>query len=192
MVGTAGETRTVGNTQLVEHGIQNEHSCIRAHVCPIVQRVYVFPTQAAIELIGSGSYLAVPGYQKSIDVPTAMGYLVPPMDIPGCVALCVRDLAWEHMSFSDTDSLFSKGRKATVFVLQMIKRGLFPLPAFGEEISEQDLQVNGEDIVIHANTLCHNDIIVQVKCDFKGGEADLGGTGNLYLQIAECNPFGIH
>jgi len=121
-----------------------------------------------------------------------MGYLVPPLGIPGCVALSFRATVWDYLRFSDTDTLYEKGRKATDLVLQMIKRGLFPLPALGEEITDQDLQVDGEDIVIKANAFRYENLVVQVKCDYKGGERDLGGTGNLYLQTAECNPFGIH
>jgi len=193
--GTTGATKLfedVGNTQLVFHGIQNENSHTRAHVCPVAQRVYVFKTAAALDLIEKGHYPKRNGYQKGVDVPTAIGYLVPPMDIPGCVALCLRLSVWQHLCFSEDDSLYEKGRKATKLVLQMVRQGLFPLPALGEEITDENLQIDGEDIIIKANAFRFDDLVIQVKCDYPGGERELGGTGNLYLQIAECNPFSIH
>ena len=53
-------------------------------------------------------------------------------------------------------------------------------------VKEMDLQINGVDIVINMNTK------IQVKCDYRGGPKAYGGTGNLYLQVRECNPFGKH
>ncbi len=40
--------------------------------------------------------------------------------------------------------------------------------------------------------LRHNDLHTQVKCDFDGGRKELGGTGNLFLQVKEANPFKLY
>jgi len=182
----------LGNTALVDYGIQTEKSHIRAHVCPKARRVYVYPTPNGIEAIESGAYISRPGYQSGISMPTSLGYLVPPFDIAECVALAIRPDAWDYLNFSDEDSLTDKGNKAVRLVKGMLKRGLFPIPAIGTEITDRDLQVDGTDIIIRAGAIRQQDIVIQVKCDFPGGERDLGGTGNLFLQIAECNPLGIH
>jgi hypothetical protein len=44
------------------------------------------------------------------------------------------------------------------------------------------MQFEGLDIVVATR------VRIQVKLDFRGGERELGGTGNLFLQTAECNP----
>jgi len=152
----------------------------------------VFRTQAAVGLIDRGSYPLQDGFQIDIETPTARGYLVPPMDIPGCVALSLAGRVWEHLGFSEQMSLSAKGTAATRLVRQMIRCGLFPLPVPADEIADIDLQISGADIIIHPPALRGRDVIVQVKCDYPGGEKELGGTGNLFLQVSECNPFGIH
>lgn len=187
MDGTRGATN-LGNTTLIDYGIQNEESDIRIHVCPQVRRVYVYPTQYGIQAIESGQYHQVPGYQKDIEVPTSMGYLVPPLDIERCVSLELKDKTWEHMGFSANDSLKQKGDKAERLVRGMLKNGMLPLPMKGQQITDADIQKRGQDILV----IEKDGIRIQVKCDFKGGEKKLGGTGNLFLQVQECNPLDIH
>ena len=181
-----------GNIALVEHGIQTENSHIRAHVCPVAKVVYVFPTESAQSIIANNSYRLVNGYQSNIDVPTAQGYLVPPFDITKCVGILLRPSVWDYLCFSADDSLSEKGQKATRLILQMLKQGLFPLAAIGTEITDKDLQVCGTDIIIRPGAIAQREIIIQVKCDYPGGDRHLGGTGNLFLQIQECNPFGYY
>lgn len=182
----------LGNTVLVEHGIQTEQSNIRAHVCPKAKRIYVYPTWRGVDVIKSGGYRYVDAHQPGVIVTTAKGYLVPPFDIRDCVSISVNNGVWEWLAFSDDDSLRDRGRKATQLVLQMIKRGLFPIPAIGTEITDKDIQISGTDILIRSGAITQQDIIIQVKCDYPGGERELGGTGNLFLQIAECNPQRIY
>lgn len=189
MDGTHGATNP-GNTNLVEFGIQNEKSHLRAHVCPVVQRVYVYPTAYGIDAMEG--HRCVYGYQDGVSTPTARGYLVPPFDIQNCVSLAFNPRAWSAVDFTDKDSLTEKGRKATRLILAMIERGLFPLPALAEEVTDYELQVEGQDIYISSTAIECDDVVIQVKCDYEGGEKSLGGTGNLFLQIAECNPFGYN
>jgi hypothetical protein len=47
------------------------------------------------------------------------------------------------------------------------------------------VQIDGDDIVVLTGA---NRVHIQVKCDYPGGDKALGGTGNLYLQVAERNP----
>lgn len=179
-------------SQLVDYGIQNEKSDLRAHVCPKARRVYVFRTEDALAVTDTGRYIQVQAYQPGWEEPTATGYLVPPFDIPNCVSVTVRPCAWERLNFSDADNLSTKGRKAMSLVSQMIRRGLFPLPFFEAADTSLALDINGEDITVTARSPEQQKLRIQVKCDYPGGEKELGGSGNLFLQISECNPLGIH
>jgi len=176
---------------LHDYGIQTEHSHVRAHVCPVVKRVYVYPTECGVQAIESGHYRRTSGFQKGIEGATAEGFLVPPMDIRNIVALAIADRAWQSIGFRDSDSLGAKGEKAMRLVCQMIKQGLFPVPFVPLAVDDYNMQLDGMDIVISQSAMPMDDIIVQVKCDYAGGEKHLGGTGNLFLQVAERNPLGI-
>jgi hypothetical protein len=92
------------------------------------------------------------------------------------------------MVFDEAADTSDKGRKAVELVAAMIRNGLFPLPyAVGQLDSDpaKDMQINGDDIIVDLGA---NRVHIQVKCDFRGGDKALGGTGNLYLQVAERNP----
>ena len=191
-VGTVGATNKIGNTKLVEHGIQTEESDLRAHVCPVARRVYVYPTKRGLEAVESGRFPSVAGFQDGIKTATAKGYLVPPFEIKECIAISLRAQVWDYLCFSDHLTLLEKGKKAEKLVIQMLKRGLFPIPALPTGITDEDIQIRGADIIIKAGKLTQDDIVIQVKCDYKGGAKADGGTGNLFLQTEECNPFGYH
>lgn len=170
------------------YGIQNERSDLRAHVCPVVRRVYVFPTEEGQRIIKTGKWRRTAGYQKGVDGPTAMGYLVPPFAICRCIALEVRDVAWDAVRFSDEDDTTTKGHKAVLLVENMIRAGLFPLPYVIHECETElakAVQIDGDDIVVLTGA---NRVHIQVKCDYPGGDKTLGGTGNLFLQVQERNP----
>jgi len=174
--------------QLFDYGIQNEQSDLRAHVCPLVRRVYVYPTVEGRRATEAGGRSARPAYQAGVTGPTAMGYCVPPFDIRRCVALEVRADAWAAATFCETDDTSTKGAKAVRFVAGMIRAGVFPLPYAIDQCDadpSRTMQINGDDIVV---TVGSNRVHIQVKCDYRGGDVALGGTGNLYLQVAERNP----
>ena len=177
---------------LFEYGIQTEKSDIRTHVCPVVRRVYVYPTSSGLMVIESGCYPLVPGYQPGWSEPTAEGYLVPPDDIPCCVELKFRNTVWDHLNFRKDEDTSEKGRKAVRLVKMMLKRGLLPIPTESEIVEERNIQISGTDIYVKANRLREKDVHIQVKCDFDGGRKELGGTGNLFLQVREINPFGLY
>lgn len=179
----------MGNTELVKYGIQNEQSDIRAHVCVTVGRVYVYPTAAGIEAINTKRYRRVPvrtHVGNGRQVVTAEGFLVPPSHIRRCVSMEIPDRLMEKLAFRPEDSTTAKGEKAVKAVTWFLRHGGFPLSVHGEVIHDQDLQVDGLDIYVRLRAK------IQVKCDYKGGPKEMGGTGNLFLQVAECNPFKAH
>lgn len=173
----------LGNTKLIQYGILNEESDIRAHVCPLAKKVYVYPTQSGVYTVQSGSYKVVPAFQNGIK--TAEGYLVPPLHIPRIQVVEPPANYWNVVGFRDFDSLGSKGEKAVRLVKGLLINGLFPLWTQGQVITEKSLQISGTDILVSSS------FKIQVKCDYKGGEGR-NTTGNLYLQISECNPFCIY
>lgn len=179
---------TNSTSPLYDYGIQNEQSDIRAHVCPAVHRVYVFSTAEGCRAVESGRWIKRPAFQAGVKSATAEGYCIPPFAIKGCVAVEVWAEAWQRMNFQDADSLPVKGRKAVYMVSEMIRHGLFPLPCLIGRLNanpEKRLQIAGDDIIVNLKDSC---VRIQVKCDYRGGDKTLGGTGNLYLQVAECNP----
>jgi len=173
-------------SELVSYGIQNEKSDIRAHVCPLAGRVYVYRTRDGLSVIEKrgGELKTAPAFQRGIK--TAEGYLVPPRLIPNMRRVRIPASWIEHYRFSDDDDLSLKGRKATDLVCHMLRSGAFPLWVEAGEVTDHDIQISGMDIYVKASTR------IQVKMDYRGGEGDPPVTGNLYLQVAERNPFGIY
>ena len=182
------ETR-IGNTKLVDYGIHNEGSDIRAHVCVVAKTVYVYPTIEGVSVVQSGTYQK--RTVKTGAFVTAEGYLVPPSKIRRCLPVNVKSLFDKYaIDFTDTQSV--KGKRAVDIVLHMLKIGYFPFFVATDEVKDEMLQIQGTDIYVNAK------MKIQVKCDFEGGEPKKPGergdrvTGNLFLQIAECNPYGYN
>ena len=175
--------RPLGNTELVEYGIQNEDSDLRVHVCPTVRRMYIYSTSAGVAAIETGKYekAAANTLVDGAWIKTAEGYLVPPDDIDGCVNVTIPE--WMAAHFSKDSSTTRKGALATRLVQRFCKEGWFPLPAGAIPVDDHRMQVSGIDLIIIGDR-----VKIQVKCDFRGGPRELGGTGNLFLQVAECNP----
>jgi hypothetical protein len=176
--------RGIGNTTLVDYGIQNEQSDIRAHVSVLTKRVYVFDTSIGRELAESGQYPEGKAYTGRII--TGVGALVPPRDIEGLRAIPIPDDIWAKREISKFDNTGTKGDKAVLIVSDMLKCGLIPVELRIDQITDETLQIEGLDIVVAAK------VRIQVKCDYKAGPRKWGGTGNLFLQVAECNPLGAY
>ena len=177
----------IGNTKLVEYGIQTEDSDWRAHVCVNAGKVYVFPTKLAVPLVGNGMHRVIP-VRTLINgrwIVTAQGCAVPALSIPRVVPVGAKHFI-DKAHFNSEDSTTIKGEKAVDVVQALLRVGWFPLPWDTSIIDDIEMQRNGLDIVVSGK---HR---IQVKCDFNGGEpADRPRvTGNLFLQIAECNPLG--
>lgn len=167
------------NYDLIDYGIHNELSDIRLHVCVAVRRVYVYQTRAAIHIIESGDYETRPAYTGNVI--TANGYLIPPENIPTCHEYTLKKDIWEQANFRHDMSTSEKGAAAVMVAREGYECGLIGLPATVKEVTNKKIQLEGGDILVTANAR------VQVKCDWRGGRSELGGTGNLYLQIAERN-----
>lgn len=181
--GITGETR-LGNSLLVEHGIQTEVSDLRAHVCVLAKRVYVFRTSTALQTLDlgmqMGRYRQRSATQPGVNFATALGYAVPVRDLQ---AIAV-NAGWliGLQQFEERDSTSAKGKKAVNVVTQLIRIGWFPLLAVhAEDTDDFDLQVLGVDVLVTGRWR------IQVKCDYRGG-IGAGCTGNLFLQTQECNP----
>ena len=79
-----------------------------------------------------------------------------------------------------------KGLQALRIVKEMLRRGLIPISMGVTVVSDMEMQIAGTDIIVTAHAR------IQVKCDYMAGPESLGGSGNLYLQTHECNPFRKH
>ncbi len=175
-----------GNTRLVEYGIQTEGSNFRAHVCVLAKTLYVYRTEDGVRCALDSRYP-----ERSVptgSIITAKGRIVPPSAIDGCMRTDIPSHILAQYTIQETDSPTVKGRKATHIVATMMREGHFPFLIIPHVVAEGErVQFEGIDIIATA------DFRVQVKCDFPGGEKKLGGrTGNLFLQTAECNPYGSH
>ena len=173
----------IGNTTLVNYGIQNDKSDYRAHVCVNAHTVYVFKTSNAQAIILSKVFKKVPVFTGNIK--TAVGYIVPYQEIVGIAEVMIPDRWMEKIEFSEYETPTMKGNKAVTIVKGLLKKGMFPIVTLGKEIKDKDLQIAGVDIIVNVS------LNIQVKCDYRGGgEKNYPQTtGNVFLQIAECNPY---
>lgn len=174
---------SLGNTNLIDYGIYEEDSDIRAHVSYTNECVYVYETRSGIEAIETGNYRTANAYQGG--VVTGVGYLVPPDEIEGCQSVSVpQELMNEHGLFKKEQSTSEKGDAAVNIVASLLKAGRFPINLHITNITDKDLQVSGIDIYVGTEKK------IQVKCDFNAGPRPKG-TGNLFIQVRECNPFHL-
>ena len=172
------------STDLVEYGIQNENSDIRAHVSVMNRAVYVFKTAAGRAAIDRYNPKRRSASQPGADGVTAIGWLVKPEWIDDLRTL--RFESWPRWSeFKPGMSTVEKGNLAVACVIECIRRGKFPFWLETKECETVDIQVAGTDIVVAAN------VRIQVKCDRRSGPQPLG-TGNLFLQQYERNPLKLH
>lgn len=171
-------------TKLADYGIHNEKSDIRLHVCPKIQRVYLYETKHGVAAIATGRYQKKPAgqYVNGQYHVTASGYLVPVFDIVGCQEFMLPDDIWRQYPMSENDSTSKKGMAAVRLVRAALIARAITLPGQVAVIEEKSLQIDGVDLIVQVS------LRLQVKCDFRGGNRALGGTGNLYLQTSELNP----
>lgn len=107
---------------------------------------------------------------------------MPPKDIPFCHCITIPSTIMEKAEFHPDDSTSEKGDQAVRVVQWLLKAGRFPLWTHGDIIGDKDMQVQGYDIIVRMKAR------IQVKCDWRAGDKP-GCTGNLFLQVRECNPF---
>ena len=171
--------------RLFEYGIHNEASNIRAHVAPLSCRVFVFPTACGIRAMkGTQKRNA---FQPGIAYPTALGHLVKPSAIEGLKSIPIAE--WRFKDFTEDLTTTEKGDRAVRIIEEMLKAGAFPLWVEGEFIKDTQIQISGTDVLVKGQWK------IEVKCDFRASEKPKHPnprcTGNLFLQIAECNPLNM-
>lgn len=116
-----------------------------------------------------------------------MGYCVPIKEIPHLRALKIHPD--RLIGFTKDLPTTIKGNRAVEIVSAYLKAGRFPLWLEGEFVTDKEIQITGTDMKVRGQWK------IEVKCDFDAGYSDdvpPKGTGNLYLQIAERNPFKYH
>lgn len=172
--------KVLESPRLHEYGIHQEDSDYRVHVCFKEGYFYIYQTKNCIEALNSGSYPRRPGFQSGCEYRTSEGYLVPPDDIPGIFRRKIPEILLSRVSCKSTDSTTDKGKKAVEVVKTALQQGGFPVEFLAEEVENRSLQILGLDIV----ACCK--IKIQVKCDYNGGR---DASGNLFIQVAEINPF---
>lgn len=166
---------------LFEYGIHLENSDIRCHVGPAARSIFVFRTALASALL-PGKYRKAYAGQPGVEGPTGLGYLVPWRDVPDIRAVAWSSVPWwEWFDFHETTS--EKGKKAVGVTAELMRLGRFPLWLDnGVESKDVSVQIRGTDMIIFGRWR------IQVKCDWLAGDVKDGGSGNLFLQIAERNP----
>lgn len=176
-----------GNKKLVEYGVMKEVSDMRAHVAYLVQRVYVFPTDSARRFIEEAIRQGVtPRVVKTADIVTAEGYTAPISNISGLCEVVIPSEIYQRFKIDERDNTSRKGLLATEIVGALLREGRVPLPVKVDVTDNLAVQIEGTDILINAS------LRIQVKCDYKAGDKKYGGTGNLFLQVSECNPWRRH
>jgi len=176
----------VGNTQLVDYGIQNDKSDVRIHVGALSLQIYVFKTAHGRKSI-QPHHKEVPVYTKGIK--TALGKLVPISDVIDCQAIEIPLDIYTLSAlgqYPENGHQGEKGKAAVYIAVEMLKRGLIPITLRITEVNEKTMQIEGEDVNVKAN------VKIQVKCDYRAGNGHQRCAGNLFLQVAECNPHRIY
>ncbi|NJM55096.1 MAG: hypothetical protein HC841_03500 [Verrucomicrobiae bacterium] len=158
---------------LIAYGIQSESSDFRVHVCPVVRRIYSYPTAMARVILPGGYRLASVRIDGHL---TARGYLVPVEAVPELQTHVLPDIWWRYRPILPSMTTQQKGDIATRMVIAALNRGLMHIPVEAEEVTDLAEQIGGIDVRVRCN------LRVQVKCDYSGGHKDLGGSGHLFCR----------
>lgn len=116
-------------------------------------------------------------------ITTAQGYAIPVGMIDGIQQILIPKAIHDRYRIIESMTTTTKGMFAVNIVVLMLKGLLIPLPVNIDISDDRSVQVSGTDIIVSSL------VRIQVKCDYRAGDRKLGGTGNLFLQTAECNPY---
>jgi len=162
---------------LVKYGISEESAQYRIHVCVHVKQIYVYERTDVLPIIDN-----YPDRSAFTDkVLTAKGKIIPITEIPELQTVGIPEDYLNEFPITRNDSTSNKGNNAVFIAKKALISGLIRLKLYSEIIDDKTLQIEGADIIIT------NKIIIQVKCDYYGGDKRLGGTGNLFIQTHERN-----
>ena len=173
------------NTKLIEYGIFQYSSDYCIHVSPIVtQCLFIYKTKLMQELIKTNDFrtaVARQAYNGDFII-TAEGYLVP------CDNKLIRTVKFPapKNKYNENMSTGKKGELAVVIVMYCLKNAMIAFEFDVGEVKDKDMQILGNDVI------AVSDFKIQVKCDWRAGSKEDGGTGNLFVQTKECNPNRIH
>jgi len=168
----------------IEHGILQESCDYHCHVCFLEGTVYVYPTE-----MGKKAVKARKGYeheagQQGVDYKTGKGRIINPMDIDYCERYEIpKDLLSDNR-LMPTYSTSQKGAAAVRIVAGLLKRKIVKIPLQSVEITDEDLQIKGVDMIVHCK------IKLQIKCDKAGGMRAFKyrDPAGIFLQTHERNP----
>jgi len=178
--------KDVGNKQLVEYGIQTENSNYRTHVGYKTQHIFVFPTKNGLKEVIKFNNIGKRTVSIDGKTITAKGYPVPISSIEDMQNIFIpHDIYSKYTIYPDMITT-TKGQLAVQIVFEMLKRTLISLPINVDIKNSKAIQIKGTDIVISSK------LKIQVKCDFNAGDKKYGGTGNVFLQTDECNPYKLY
>jgi len=174
------EQNNLGNIELIEYGIFQYDSDYCAHVGFDVCMIFLYETEYMKNFILNNNFRTASAFQDNIK--TAQGFLIP-WDKPDLIIISLPQLNKKYSFCSDTSI---KGKWAVDIVKHSLKLGMVPFRFKVNEITDKDMQLKGKDIIAISS------FSIQVKCDWKAGPKEKGGTGNLFIQTHECNPLGKH
>lgn len=142
------------------------------------------PTKSGKAYVAEQRKLGVqPREIKTGDIVTAKGYLAPLSHISGVSEIVITPDLYRKYVIRNELPTGIKGTLAVEIVGGLLKKNLIPLPVQFKTIDDLVLQLKGTDIFINSS------LHLQVKCDWRAGRKEYGGTGNLFLQTDECNPY---
>jgi hypothetical protein len=180
------------NTKLINYGIHTEQCDLRAHVCVLARAVYIFRPQAALAAVNVRALGNQAGHKQvhTGDLVTATGYTIPLEEIEGIIPVHLPTGWLSHdpratafITIHPQMSTTIKGQKAEKIVRALVLHNMFPMAYRTlQQMSDSQNQLSGIDLTVTGPK-------IQVKCDFAGGEQSRGGTGNLFIQLTECNPY---
>ena len=166
----------MGQSGLVDYGIQTDKSDYRVHVGFEGGYIYFFETRKGQMALENSNYELKRGRVPKAEQDTYAGYPVPWENISGCEEIKIPDDLRNKYFPCRGATTYEKGDSAIAITKGMLLRGLIPIRLIAAEVSEKDLQIKGFDLIVSPR------FTIQVKCDMKAGR---GGTGNLFLQTRE-------
>lgn len=173
--------QALGNSLLVEHGIQTEESDYRLHISFAYAKAYFFPTEAGRNAVEAGLGKPFRASQPGVEIITGTGSRVMWTDITGCHEIDFPATWLKAVECKQKDTPSEKGRKAVLIARWLLRTGRVPLPPLTiREVEDKDIQIRGTDLIVALR------VNIQVKCDYFAKRLGLA------LQTHECNPFGSH
>ncbi len=156
-------------------------------MCYQIGYLYVFPTQELVKAIdrNKGKLQRRSISRNSDDIVTAAGFLVPPAIIRRVRAHKI-DKSIPRPHRREPNSV--KARAAEALASKMIQEGTIYIASISDNptvefVEDKREQSRGVDFIVDS------EVVVQVKCDYSGGHKSMGGTGSLFVEDFECNPY---